>query len=139
MLILITMTLFLKLCLISSALTHSNRALGNEASSREYWMDQLRQTNHMIKNTLDLAENFRRLCRHGRQVTDVFPGSIVIRIKCRTVFSLVDLCELHAAGDLHVILYNILSQSVVFDKPGLTLSVTLDTNNVVTCQRYLCK
>ncbi|XP_059141382.1 uncharacterized protein LOC131929302 [Physella acuta] len=103
------------------------------------WHADLHQINLTIKDSLDIAQSLRHLCRHGRRVSDVLQGSVLIRVKCATLTSVLDLCAMAASGELQVLLWTILCCGQIKFQRGLTLSVTLDATSVRHCSQFLLK
>ena len=91
----------------------------------------------MIRDALDLSDSLRVMCRHGRRVQDVLPGSVIIRVRCPTLTSLVDLCELHKSGELQLICSRLFRIPERVTLKGITLRVTLDSANVDRCASFL--
>ncbi|XP_055872531.1 uncharacterized protein LOC106056012 [Biomphalaria glabrata] len=99
------------------------------------WKASLRDTNAVIRESLDMADTIRRICSHGRTIEDVLQGSVILRLKCRTLMSVVDLCQMYSSGELHVLLSRMLCTRV--QMKGLALKVSLDPANVQRCIRFL--
>ncbi|GFS02721.1 hypothetical protein ElyMa_004614400 [Elysia marginata] len=106
------------------------RRLCTEVESRGNWSDEIRSTSHVIRDALDLTDSLRVLCRHGRRVQDVLPGSIIIRVRCPTLTSLVDLCDLQKSGELQNLCSRIFCVPQLVTLNGVTLKVTLDIKSV---------
>ena len=79
----------------------SPRKLSSDINTRPNWQSELRQTNDVIMDSLEVASSVRRLCRHGRAVTRVLPGSVLLRLRCPRLTSLDDLTDMHQTGELH--------------------------------------
>ncbi|KAH9489399.1 hypothetical protein Btru_056223 [Bulinus truncatus] len=101
------------------------------------WKIALRDTNNVIRDSLEVADAIRQVCCHGRTVTDVLHGSVILRLKCRTLMSVVDLCHKHSSGDLHRLLCTILCTHVHLK--GLALKVSIDPLNVQRCISFLSR
>ncbi|XP_021368028.1 uncharacterized protein LOC110459884 [Mizuhopecten yessoensis] len=70
----------------------------NEAM--EQFGKEVLETKSKINEALDILRGVKAICKHDRDIVDMFSGSVVFRVRCPTVFALNDLWDSYQSGDL---------------------------------------
>ncbi|XP_012942262.1 uncharacterized protein LOC106012799 [Aplysia californica] len=114
------------------------RRLSSDFHTRQNWKEELRHTNDVIMESLEVARSLRQLCRHGRAVTRVTTGSVLLRMRCPRLISVLDLCRLQTSGELQTLMMSLFGGKLSSARGGLfTFSVRLDMATVKNCQDFL--
>ncbi|ESO87886.1 hypothetical protein LOTGIDRAFT_166189 [Lottia gigantea] len=101
---------------------------------------ELNETNYMVLEAIKVALRMKQLCSHGRSVSRIYNGSVVIRLNCPTLNSLEDLWLKFKSGELQTLINNIfITPSILLKNNAkfINLGVTILKDEYRVCQAEL--
>ena len=66
----------------------------------EQYQEEVNDTNMTIFDSMSILCSIKSLCKHGRTIEDMYPGSVVFVIKCPTTHALDDLWYMYKSGQI---------------------------------------
>lgn len=76
------------------------RRADDSPKSFNRFQGELCQTNNRILDAMKILSAIKAICKHGRTIDDIYPGSIIFVISCPSVTSLDELWRMYVTGDL---------------------------------------
>jgi len=111
------------------------RRRDTSASAHEQFRKELQQTNEIVKDSLEIVNSLKLLCRHG-DVTNLSSGSICFTICCRSVSACHQLWSDYTSG----VLLEVCQQGLVTPSllracgaQAITLRVRMNEGEYLTC------
>ena len=76
------------------------RRADDSPKSFQRFQGELCQTNNSILDAMKILSTIKVICKHGRKIDDIYPGSVVFVISCPSVTSLDELWRMYVTGEL---------------------------------------
>ncbi|KAK3096203.1 hypothetical protein FSP39_024439 [Pinctada imbricata] len=87
------------LLMANDAYSKIRRSDDSKQAMRQY-QEEVNETNLTIFDSMSILCSIKALCKHGRTLEDVYPGSVIFVIRCRTVSALDDLWRMYKSGEI---------------------------------------
>ncbi|KAL3885572.1 hypothetical protein ACJMK2_025623 [Sinanodonta woodiana] len=100
---------------------------------------ELQETNETVYQSLKILAGMKSLCKYGRSLEDILPGSVIFRLNCPTLEALEDLWATYRSGSLlrdfeEAFVTDELKHKFSADSIKLMISISEDYYNTCKCE-----
>jgi hypothetical protein len=118
------------------------RRTDRSAEAHDQFQTELQETHNSIYTSMKVLCGIKCLCKYGRSLEEIFPGSVVFRLKCPNLDALLDLWHTYKSGNLEKQLMDaFISQELLdrFDCENIKLKVSIHWVDYLDCKKELGK
>lgn len=113
------------------------RCTDDSKQTLEQFDHEVQVTNNSIYDAMEILCSIKCLCKYGRLIDDIYPGSVIFTINCPTLKSLDDLWSRYTSKEIESNFrkdFNGLKKKYAFD---FLLAVHISTEDYMQCRTEL--